>query len=664
MNLSWGHVRVVVVVAVVFFITTAASMELVKRDDEAFALGEAETTSLEKVGFFWDVWGYGRYVRLDGDFAYLPIGESDEGIQIVDVSEPTAPKRAGGLPFGWIYFVDAKDDVAFCGPRGERGIVLYDTADKAHPKELMTLPTEDANINFQLFGDLLVIWTGGDSILYDVANALKPRLMATIKGVRVSDIVEKQGWCSDGRKVDLTDPTHPKVRGAPVEGSLLEIVKGYAYFRSEDGSIAIYRQDNLRDPVNNVKIYEDGAADNYYHGFQVVGDRAYFVNPAWGFVPTRAPEYSACAGLWILDVSDPSNPRVAGHWGVEYAQEHQTPMRLADIRVRGRIAYVMDSMFGLRLFDVSDPTDIKRIADYKCGGEIAQINVSENRVYFGEYLSGGITILSSKNPSKPRKEGYLYTGGYIYQFAAYNDAYLYFDYHDGDFQEQMGFAVADIRDITNPRIVYRENKGIGPVKVFGDYLLAHNGLYSLNDPLRPRKLADLAGQGSYIGRGKYVYYALHRQPKENNNFKIFDISNPTEPRIVGQLTISGDNSMISRPMQFVGNRLYIGSCSEDVHITEIDVSDPTASKVVGEYKNLGAATEGSYNFHIAGNRLYTFQYYAGENNGTVYDISMGLRAAKPVQRIPGFYSWHSAILGKFIYVSRLNGLEIFEITGR
>ena len=91
------------------------------------------------------------------------------------------------------------------------------------------------------------------------------------------------------------------------------------------------------------------------------------------------------------------------------------------------------------------------------------------------------------------------------------------------------------------------------------------------------------------------------------------------------------------------------------------VADPSSPRILGEYKNLGAANEASYSFHLVGARLYTFQYFAGGSNGRVFDVKNGLGAAKEIQRLGGYYSWHSVREGKLIYVSRLNGLEVFEV---
>ena len=630
----------------------------------------SDTDVLKKVGFFWDVWGYPRNMAIDGNFVYISLGESDEGIQIVDISDPISPKRAGGLPYGWIYHVEAKDDVAFCGPRGESNIIVYDTKNKSEPKKITTLPTK-AGASCKVFGNFLVIWSGESTIIYDITNSREPKLISTFEGMYIRQILENRAWFSNGQWVDLKKLSELKINGSPVkEGNLLAVVGKYLYFdRGKDG-IFIYHQDNMDSVVTSFKPYgnipKEYSRYYSYSGFQVIGNKAYFVNGSYGFAPNLPNELTNCAGLWVLDVSNPVNPQVIGRWGVEYARQKQAPLKMDGFRVRGNYAYIVNNLFGMHILDISNPAAITKIADYKCGGEISTIRVSGKRAYFSEYLSGGITILDISTPSLPKKIGYLYTGGSVYIFGVYKDSYLYFDYSDPEEPPinpaRIGFGVADIRDPANPVIVYRENAEIGVCNVFDDYLIAAGGLYSLQDPIKPQKLSTLAGGGSYLKNGNYIYYALHRTPSQPNNCKIFDITNPSSPKLISQLTIAGDDSMISRDMKLVGDKLYIGSSAAPtaVNITEIDISNPSSPKIVGEYKNLGSGGEAHYTFHISGQYLFTFNYFEGSSNGAVYDISQGIVNAKIIQQVPGFYSWDSAMSGNFIYVSRLNGLEVFE----
>lgn len=616
---------------------------------------EPPPEALVKVGFYWDVWGYPRSVRLDGKFAYISIGESDAAFQIVDISDPANPKHAGQLPYGWAYHIDAKDDVAFCVDRGSSNVDVWDTRDKAHPKKLAALKTPAA-ASPRMMGDYLVIYSGPNCILYDIRNAREPKALATIEGAQIACIEGTLGWCSDGRRVDLGDPAKPKIVGKPL-GKFLGIVKDYVYIGGEGGT-SIYRKNDLEKPAGRLT----GEKELKFRFDQVTGDWACFVVSSGADDNPSEEKDLPDLGLWIVDVSAPVHPRLAGRWGAEWAQEQGISIKFADVRVRGTVAYVLDNLFGLRMFDISDPKNIRLLGEYKCGGEMCHVKVSESakRAYVGEYLTGGVTILSLEDPRSPKKIGYVHMGDPAYNsFAVYKDSYLYFD------RWADKFSVADIRTPAAPRVVYQHQQkwGVGVLIVHGDYLVARTGLYGLKeDPVHPRKMGDLPGVDSVVGRDNYIYSVMHRKARQDNNFQVFDISDPAAPKVVARLTIAGDDSMMERPMQLVGDRLYVGATGKEAGITVIDVSAPSAPKIVGEYRGLGSCGEAHYSFHIAGDRLYAFQYFNGRENGHVFDIREGLDKAKAIQNVPGFYSWHSARLGNFFYVVRLNGLDAYEIT--
>ncbi|ODS33687.1 MAG: LVIVD repeat protein [Candidatus Scalindua rubra] len=646
------------------------------------------------VGNYWDVWGWARRVELDGKYAYITLGESDEGIQILDVSDPGNPRRVGSLPFGWIYNIDVKDNIAFCGPRFDKEVVVYDVADKAYPKLIIKLPTKDEYANPLIEGDLLLVRSGGQTQLYDVNVPRAPRLLSTLPDVTVWHVDGNRGYGLVTKIIEQTDPDDtsseitlfkeqvvvldmtnllkPRIiakRKLPMSTrpcNLIYAHRGYLYVGLPEQGIQIYNQSNLKKPIGHLRLWGDDVADDAYRGFHIVDNCAYFVNQGWGFLPNYESDYSESAGLWMLDLTDPENPVVAGRWGVYEAREAKIPMRMEFVQVHDSFAYVIDSMFGLRVLDVSNLNRPRLVGNYKAGGEMIDSYLTEKRMYVSEYLSGGITILDIAYPGKPERIGYFHSGGYIYKMAGYKDEYLYFDSVDGDFVQEFGFYVIDVRDPTSPRIAYWQQETVGPVRVEGDLLLTVSGLFSLKNPEKPAKLADwpIKGEtmGSYVRRGNYVFFARARQgEREPDNFQVIDISEPNNPKVVAMLSITGDDSLKSyRFMQIVGDKVYVGAANEDTQISVVNISNPTKPKLIGEYGGLNGS-DSFYGFHVQGKKLFTFHYYAGEENGIIYDISKGLERPKEVQIIPGFYTWQTEVQDNYIYAVRFNGLEIFEL---
>jgi hypothetical protein len=168
--------------------------------------------------------------------------------------------------------------------------------------------------------------------------------------------------------------------------------------------------------------------------------------------------------------------------------------------------------------------------------------------------------------------------------------------------------------------------------------------------------------GNYVRHGSYVFFARARQgEREPDNFQVIDISKPSNPKVVAVLSIAGDDSLKSyRFMQIVGDKIYVGAANEDTQISVIDISNPMKPRLIGEYGGLNGS-DSFYGFHVKGKKLFTFCYYAGNENGIVYDISKGLERPEEIQLIPGSHMWHTGIQDNYIYAVRLNGLEIFEL---
>jgi hypothetical protein len=66
------------------------------------------------------------------------------------------------------------------------------------------------------------------------------------------------------------------------------------------------------------------------------------------------------AGLQVIDVSDPANPRRVGGY--------DTPGYAGGVAVSGHYAYVADGDAGLQVIDVSDPANPRRVGGYDTPG--------------------------------------------------------------------------------------------------------------------------------------------------------------------------------------------------------------------------------------------------------------------------------------------------------
>lgn len=124
-------------------------------------------------------------------------------------------------------------------------------------------------------------------------------------------------------------------------------------------------------------------------------------------------------GLKIVNVSNPSNP-------VDVAAVNTAGFS-SDVVVNSTYAYVADSYNGMLILDVSNPANPIFKSKFTGTGQILGVYASNNNVYCADNTYG-IENVNVSNPSSPTKAGYIqtnssannifYFGGYIFLAAA------------------------------------------------------------------------------------------------------------------------------------------------------------------------------------------------------------------------------------------------------
>jgi hypothetical protein len=144
------------------------------------------------------------------------------------------------------------------------------------------------------------------------------------------------------------------------------------------------------------------------------------------------------AGLIILDVSDPAAIRELSRSAGDIGQ----------VTVLGPTVYAVDSMAGLRLFDVSDPTQPHLLGAFHPDDPITDlivapspINLSDPLVYLGT-LGQGVRIVNAAIPSGLQVIGVYPAPGSVYSLAL-EGTRLYV-------ANGWGASGLSVVDITNP----------------------------------------------------------------------------------------------------------------------------------------------------------------------------------------------------------------------
>ncbi|MBI2926480.1 MAG: hypothetical protein HYY24_12365 [Verrucomicrobia bacterium] len=275
--------------------------------------------------------GYGGYfVEVKGTYAYVSVHGNgtvtpDWGLLVIDVSDPTQPRRVGFYETSsgsWFWMSGNYAYLAtFAGfsPAGwvPDGLVVLDIKEPAQPRPVGSYPLDGYYPNVDVVGSYAYVWQSNGS--GDLGSSLQV--------------------------VDVNDPANPVKVGSyeTTSGvSGLRVVGKYAYLCHGYDHHGLEIID-VSDPVNPRPVGRDDGVN--CGGVQVVGNFAYL--SVYAVLP-RA--YS----LHVMDVSDPSKPVRVGAYPAD---------GLRDVRVVGHYAYLtrvegIGSLEGARsLLDVIDVTD-------------------------------------------------------------------------------------------------------------------------------------------------------------------------------------------------------------------------------------------------------------------------------------------------------------------
>lgn len=228
--------------------------------------------------------------------------------------------------------------------------------------------------------------------------------------------------------VDISNPANPIVVGHAYDGGTAYgvAVSGKCAFLANDyDGLRIYDVSNPAAP-KSIACTNDILARA--RSVAVVGNTAYLANGA----------------LFIYDISDPTFPKklgfvIPGPTGNAY-----------DVAVKGNYAYLSSFTDGLRICDVSNPTNPFVIShtDLSAGNGVS-VNISGNHVYVGADW-GGLEIFDISNPTNAVRAGGV--SGFTWGVHVAEPIAFFEDAH--------GFGMFDVSDPSSPVAQARAAPGI------------------------------------------------------------------------------------------------------------------------------------------------------------------------------------------------------------
>lgn len=303
----------------------------------------------------------------------------------------------------------------------------------------------------------------------------------------------------------------------------------------------------------------------------------------------------------IFDISDKSNPTPIGILEI--------PSASYGLDIAGSYAYIANSLNGLWIVDISDATDPSLTGAYQIENLLSyDVSVYGNYAYVANidfYDRGGVTVINIASPSNPTEEDYISLWDYV---TGVHAVYPYLYVANSD----RGLRILDITDPANPiPRGYDESFSAHRVFSLGDYayVATTHGLWivDVSNPNNPTNLSYYdsnvnSAYDVYI-RGSYAYIA-----DLDEGLKIMDVTVPANPLFLGGYDTDGyAHSVFS-----TGNDAYVADMDNGLVI--LDVQQSSNPSLEGHF----FTGDGAADVFVSSNIAYVAGYRSGLR---IYDVS-------------------------------------------
>jgi hypothetical protein len=546
-----------------------------------------------------------RAVAISGDYAY--VADYSSGLQVIDISDPTAPALAGSYDTpGVAYIVAISGDYAYVAD-AHMGLRVIDISDPTTPALAGSYIPPDYTFGVAISGDYAYVAANSLGLLaVDISDPTNPALAGSYdtpyaaNGVAISgNYAYVADYISGLQVIDISDPTNPALAGSydtPANATDVAISGDYAYVADNASGLQVI---DISDPTNPTPIGSYDTPGGAI-GVTISGDYAYVGD--------------GTSGLQVIRIAEPVLPPESA--GVDDTSDNTYGGVIA-----GDHAYVVTAA-RLAVFDISTPESPTLAGSYDTPGTAVDVAVEGNYAYIADSGSG-LLVVDISDPTNPLYGGGLSVGWAKYLTVQGNYAYVCIDYSGS------GFKVIDISDPTNPTLVGSLTYGVGfgPVAVDGDWAYAAAGVtlisVDISNPTSPVLGGTyvtpgdgiygitLAGDYAYIADGTY---GIH----------VIDISDPTTLGLAGSYDTPGTAISVA----LSGDYAYVADWDTDLQV--LDISDPTiptfaaSSAVPGNSRTIAVA--GDYAFVGAHPGLHVLQIFQramilADNVGQSIDVS-------------------------------------------
>ncbi len=294
-----------------------------------------------------------------------------------------------------------------------------------------------------------------------------------------------------------------------------------------------------------------------------------------------------------------SNPQINDHELIlEELGQISTTGHSYRVQVEDNLAFVADVTEGVKIIDISDPSNPELIGQYQDGGFPFDLFIEGNLVYFADH-GGGLKILDITDPSNPTLIGQYTDGDWSRDIEVIGDLAYVADWEDG-------VEILNISDPTQPVKLSEIGAEVFSLYVFADLVFAAGEIlkiYDVSDPLNPVEAGSYnignATNDVYVS-GNIAYVAAYQ--KGLVVLGVHDLSNIT---VLGQYTeegIGSDGICLKGDIALVTdytNGLLVLNISDIANITKIGhFYDGGEAHRVQVINNIAYIADGTDGFEI------------------------------------------------------------------
>jgi len=494
------------------------------------------------------------------------------------------------------------------------GVIVLDASDPANPQEL-TLVRARALVDASYFDSFT-------SRLY---------LAAYFSGIEIWDVA---GWQNPQRLARIPTTSYPR-GGVFASGN-------YVYAITVADGVYVY---NITD-LNNV-IQTGHAAI-----------------PSSQLVWTSAMEgnniYCAASngGCKIVDVSDPANPII----------KTTVSGITTGVCVKDNVLYVVSYNYGLKIYDVSNLSNVQLIGQLPLTGYPYRVSVKGNYVFVANSTTntgGGLQIVDVSTPATPVL---------MSSYSGYADFVAVGENVAAIVGGGLPCSFLDVSDVNNPQLMadYKLPLSVNDVFVRGDMAFTgSNGfrVFDVSDKSKPEQIGynETPGDLAAVTGNLAVY--IPKSMGASNPVNIMDISDPLNPFKRGHYQAP----VMTYDLDLVGNCAFVACWWDGFRV--VNFADPdnpvlTAHKFGWVNSNSVPGVDFCYvqALDTYGNYLYLIDYKPFEAEDTkglyIFDIS---DPANPVfvSRYASLFSqgYDLEVQGNYVYVADKNGgMEIIDVS--